>query len=354
MALRDERDGVLTVSVVCPVLNEEEGVGAFYDRATAALSQLEPLRYELLFVDDGSTDETGAILRKLAIDDPRVSILEFSRNFGHQVAITAGMDHARGDAVIIIDSDLQDPPEVMVSMIEKWRAGFDVVYGQRTGRPGESRFKIATARVFYRLINWMSDVTLPLDAGDFRLMDRRVVDALMEIREENRYMRGLVSWVGFKQVALPFQRDRRYAGQTKYPFRKMLRFASDAISSFSDKPLRLATQLGTLVTVVSLLTAIYIVMQKIFNPSGQLPGYASMMGVILFLGGVQLLSVGILGQYIGRTYSETKRRPLYIVAERVNVDDAENADRLSGQLAGGRSTNKSSGSIAVGAVARRH
>lgn len=311
---------VETVSVVSPVFNEEETVDEFYRRATAALQSISPpVDYELLFVDDGSTDDTATVLGKLAESDPRVAVINFSRNFGHQLAITAGIDHAKGDAVVVIDSDLQDPPEVVAEMVDRWREGWDVVYGQRMARPGESRFKLVTARGFYRTINWLSEVPLPLDAGDFRLMDRRVVEVLKDIREENRYVRGLVSWVGFRQCALPYARDPRYAGETKFSLRKMVRFAADGIASFSEKPLRLAVQLGSLVTVVAFCTALYLVIGKITDPSSQLPGYASMMTVILFLGGVQLLTIGILGQYLGRTYRETKRRPLYVIAERHNV-----------------------------------
>jgi len=310
------------VSVVCPVFNEEAGITEFYDRATAAMQAISPqVAYELVFVDDGSRDGSSDILKKLAKDDERVSLVQFSRNFGHQLAITAGIDYARGDAVVIIDSDLQDPPEVIAGMVERWREGWDVVYGQRTDRPGESRFKLGTARVFYRLINWLSDVHLPLDAGDFRLLDRKVVDALKNIREENRYMRGLVSWVGFKQCALPYEREPRFAGETHYPLRRMLRFATDGITSFSEKPLKIAISLGTLVTVGAFLMAMYIVVGKVIDPDSQLPGYASLMAVVLLLGGIQLLSIGILGQYLGRTYREAKGRPLYIVADRVNIHD---------------------------------
>lgn len=308
--------------MVCPVFNEEGGITEFYDRASAAMQAINPsVNYELVFVDDGSSDGSSDILKKIAEDDYRVSLVQFSRNFGHQLAITAGIDYARGDAVVIIDSDLQDPPEVIAGMVERWREGWDVVYGQRTDRPGESRFKLATARLFYRTINWLSDVHLPLDAGDFRLLDRKVVEALKHIREENRYMRGLVSWVGFKQCALPYEREARFAGETHYPLRRMLRFATDGITSFSEKPLRLAISLGTVVTIAAFLMALYIVIGKLVDPGSQLPGYASLMAVVLLLGGIQLLSVGILGQYVGRTYREAKGRPLYVVADRVNIHD---------------------------------
>lgn len=310
-----------TVSVVCPVFNEEGGIHEFHDRLTSAMKSIVPaVDYEIVYVDDGSLDATPDILSALAASDSHVGVVRFSRNFGHQLAITAGIDHAEGDAVVVIDSDLQDPPEVIAEMVAKWREGWEVVYGKRSIRQGESAFKRVTANMFYRLINRLSDVDLPLDAGDFRLLDRKVVDVLKEIREENRYMRGLVSWVGFSQYALPYERDPRFAGETKYPIRKMVRFASDGIASFSEKPLRIAVSVGGLVTVAAFLMAVYLIVGKIADPSSQLPGYASMMAVILFLGGVQLLTIGILGQYMGRTYRETKRRPLYVVAERSNVD----------------------------------
>ena len=314
--------GVTTVSVVCPVYNEEQIIDEFYRRTTSAMKSISPaVDYHILFVNDGSTDASADMLNKLASEDPHVKVLHFSRNFGHQLAITAGIDHAPGDAVVIIDTDLQDPPEVIAGMVEKWREGWDVVYGQRTVRAGESAFKLWTARMFYRLINRISDVALPVDTGDFRLIDRQVVEVLREIREDNRYMRGLVAWVGFKQCAFQYEREVRHAGSTKYPLRKMLRLAVDGISGFSEKPLKLAIQLGSVVTLLSFVTGLTIVVGKITNPEGQFPGYASIMTVLLFVGGVQLLTIGILGQYVGRTYRETKRRPLYIVAERQNLDD---------------------------------
>lgn len=321
---RDLSGGIETISVVCPVFNESEGIYEFYSRTSAAMKAIEPsVDYELIFVNDGSSDDTSDVLRKIASDDAHVGLIEFSRNFGHQIAITAGIDHAEGDAVVIIDSDLQDPPEVIAQMVDLWRDGGDVIYGQRNSRPGESRFKLFTARVFYRLINSLSDVALPLDAGDFRLMDRKVVDALKEMREESRYVRGLVAWVGFNQASLRYDRDVRYAGETKYPLRKMLRFAADGISSFSEKPLRLAMQAGMAITLVAFLMAIWILCAKVIDPSSQLPGYASMMAVVLLLGGIQLLSIGVLGQYIGRTYREVKGRPLYVVADRINTSNGE-------------------------------
>ncbi len=310
------------LSVVAPVYNEEEGVAEFYDRTTRALEGISPaLEHELIFVNDGSTDDTLAILRKIAEDDPRVRVIDLSRNFGHQVAITSGMDHARGDAVVIIDADLQDPPEVVAEMVERWRDGFKVVYGVRIRRAGESGFKVVTAKYFYRLLNRISDTNLPLDSGDFRLMDKQVVAALREIREENRYIRGLVAWVGFSQTAVHYERDARYSGQSKFTVGKMLRFAADAVTSFSEKPLRFATQVGVFITLLTLLLALWIIASRVLAPEGSFPGFASLMVVVLFLGGVQLLSIGLLGEYVGRIYQETKRRPLYVVAERMNFGD---------------------------------
>lgn len=316
-----------SLTVVCPVFNEEEGIRAFFERTSIALEGITPtVDWRILFVDDGSIDRSAEILRELAAENARVSVLSFSRNFGHQIAITAGTDHATGDAVVVIDSDLQDPPEVIADMVKLWREGNDVVYGKRMSRAGESTFKRATAAAFYRVLNRLSDVEMPLDVGDFRLMDRQVVDALKQVREGNRYMRGLVTWVGFRQCACPYQRDERFAGETKYPLRKMLTFAADGIASFSTKPLRLATQLGAFVTIGSFLWATGILLSKLANPESALPGFASLMVVTLFLGGVQLLSVGLVGQYLGRTYSESKRRPLYFVAETLNVESLDLAD----------------------------
>jgi polyisoprenyl-phosphate glycosyltransferase len=314
------------VSVVGPVMNESDGIRLFYERTTAAMEAIQPpVRHELVLVDDGSTDDSVEVMEKLCADDPRVRLLVLSRDFGHQVAITAGIDNADGDAVVVIDSDLQDPPEVIAEMVQRWREGYKVVYGVRAERAGESRFKLLTAKVFYRLVNRLSDVDLPLDSGDFRLMDRQVVQALREIREENRYIRGLVSWVGFRQCAVEYQRDARFAGTTKFTVRRMLKFALDGITSFSEKPLRLAIQLGAVTTLAALVLALWIAGAKILRPENALPGFASLMIVTLFFGGVQLLSIGLLGEYVGRIYREAKRRPLYLVAERQNFTSRDPA-----------------------------
>ncbi|SNB48121.1 glycosyltransferase family 2 protein [Geobacter sp. DSM 9736] len=317
------------LSVVVPIYFEEDTIPEFYSRMKSVLVGLESdLRHELIFVNDGSTDRSPLLLKEISRSDKNVRIINFSRNFGHQVAITAGIEHASGDAVVVIDGDLQDPPEVIAGMVEKWREGYKVVYGVRSVRKGETAFKLLTARLFYRLISRMSDVKLPLDSGDFRLMDRVVVEALNSIREENRYIRGLISWIGFSQYALPYERDSRYAGETKFNLKKMLKFALDGITSFSDRPLRISSKLGTITTVVAFLAMLYIIVSKFVNPESVIQGWTSLLVVVLFLGGVQLISIGVLGEYIGRIYRETKHRPLYIVEEKVGfVSPAQTVPR---------------------------
>jgi len=305
----------IQVCVVSPVYCEQDGIQTFYERLVAALEPMEGIAFQLVLVDDGSTDGTLDVLRKIAEKDDRVRVLALSRNFGHQLAITCGMDAARGDVVIVMDSDLQDPPEVIPQMLEQWRAGSKVVYGVRSSRDGETRLKLATARAFYRLLNRLSDVPLPLDAGDFRLLDRQVIDVLSQLREDNRYIRGLVSWVGFPQSAVVYEREARYAGQTKYSLTKMVKLATDGITSFSQRPLRLAFTAGAVIMAVSALLAAYIAFAKLADPARAIPGFASLMCAVLFLGGVQLLFLGLLGEYVGRIYRETKRRPLYVVAD---------------------------------------
>jgi dolichol-phosphate mannosyltransferase len=302
------------LSLVVPVYFEELVLEAFHQRACAALAPLEPeFQLEFLFINDGSTDRSQEILLALQAADPRVKVLQFSRNFGHQIAVTAGVDHANGDVVVIIDADLQDPPEVILEMVEQWRQGFQVVYAVRAKRKGESPFKLLTAKLFYRVMEKLSDIRIPLDTGDFRLMDRAVVEGLKEMREESRYIRGMVSWLGFRQGAVTYVRDPRFAGETKYTLRKMLRFAFNGITSFSERPLILAGWLGLLVTLGGFLLLTYIIANKVFHPETVVSGWASLMGMVIFFGGIQLLSLGILGQYVGRIYREVKRRPLYIL-----------------------------------------
>jgi polyisoprenyl-phosphate glycosyltransferase len=302
-----------TLSVIVPVYNEEEVIPEMYRRITSVLEGIgKP--YELILVNDGSSDDSFRMLHALHMRDPRVRVINFARNFGHQMAITAGMDYAQGDAVVVIDSDLQDPPEVIPEMVARWREGYQLIYGVRTEREGESWFKLATARWFYRLVNSITQVEMPLDAGDFRLMDRAVVDALRSMREQHRYMRGLSAWVGFRQIGVPYRREARFAGETKYPFRKMFKFAMDAVTNFSYLPLQLATYLGFASAFLALVGVLFVVVGRLVL-SGALLGQATTLVAVLFIGGVQLMSLGIIGEYLGRIYEQVKGRPLYLVAD---------------------------------------
>ncbi len=306
------------ISLVVPAMNEAEGIDAFYLRASAVLRGLDALDHEIIFIDDGSTDQTFAALSRIAAADPRVRVIKFSRNFGHQVAITAGIDHARGECIVIIDSDLQDPPEVIPAMVAKWREGSDVVYGQRSERVGETGFKLVTANAFYRLLRYLTRMDIPVDVGDFRLLSARAAGHLRDMREKDRFVRGLVSWIGFRQTPVPYRREARHAGSTKYPFRKMLRFAIDGITSFSIAPLRVASWFGF---VASLLAFTYIASVPIQWYLGiTVSGFATIVVAILFLGGVQLICLGIIGEYVGRLYTELKPRPMYIVEESIGGD----------------------------------
>ncbi len=298
------------LSVCAPVYNEEELVEVFYERATAALAGFD---YELIIVNDGSNDATPAILDRLADADPRLRVVHLSRNFGHQAALTAGLEHARGQAVAMLDADLQDPPELIRDMVDLWAAGSDVVYAVREKREGETRFKLATATWFYKLFDKLAQIDLEPNSGDFRLLDRRALDALLALGERSRFLRGMTVWIGFTQTAISYQRDARYAGETKYPLRKMLRFSLDAISSFSHLPLQLATYLGFLFSGVAFLAIPVVVALRIFG--SYLPGFGSITIAILMLGGIQLIAIGLIGEYVGRIYDEVKRRPLYIVDE---------------------------------------
>lgn len=304
------------ISLVVPCFNEEEVIGETFKRLQHFSSEVQGLDVELIFVDDGSQDRTRDLIKGFAANDSRVKLVAFARNFGHQIAVTAGIDAAHGDAVVLIDADLQDPPEVVHEMIAKWREGFDVVYGTRTERPGESAFKLATARGFYRLLNRLSEVPIPLDTGDFRLMSRAVVDTLRAMPERDRFVRGMVSWVGFKQTALPYRRAERFAGQSKYPLRKMIKFATDGILSFSSRPLQLAVGMGLTSATLAMAGIVYALYMRIFT-SVWVEGWTAMMIAVLFMGGVQLICIGILGEYIGRIYNEIKKRPLYVVQEYV-------------------------------------
>ena len=306
-------------SIVAPVYNEEETVPHFVERVIAVMEKLgEP--FELVIINDGSTDGSYDLLRSLHERDPRVRVVDFSRNFGHQIAISAGLDHARGQCVVIIDSDLQDPPEVIPELIERWKAGAEVVYAQRVQRSGETRFKLLTASIFYRLIGRLAQVSIPRDTGDFRLLDRSVVEALVAMREHHRFMRGLSAWVGFRQDAVQYERHERHAGKTKYPFFKMLRFSVDAITSFSHVPLQLATTFGFILAGISLVGVAIAAVLRIFH--GAIVGQASTLILVLFMGGIQLIFLGVIGEYLGRIYDEVRARPLYIVRE-VLGDEAE-------------------------------
>ncbi len=321
---RETPQSRLVYSVVAPVYDEEVLVTEFCRRAIAALEPLgEP--FELVLVNDGSRDSSPEIIRRLHEQDPRIKIINFSKNFGHQIAITAGMDYARGEVVVVIDSDLQDPPEVIPRMIEEWKRGFQVVYGVRGEREGETAFKLATASLFYRLIRKITNVDIPLDAGDFRLMDRKVVNALKSMREQKRFMRGLSVWVGFKQTGITYKRDARKAGETKYPIRKMIRFALDGITAFSYLPLQLASYMGFVIACIVGLAGIIAVILRLSNLIGPdvLKGQTTTLVAVLFLGGVQLIFLGIIGEYLGRIYDEVKRRPLYIVAEELGFEEAQ-------------------------------
>jgi dolichol-phosphate mannosyltransferase len=302
------------LSIVAPLYNEEGNVTELVRRLSAVASTIDGFDgYELVLVNDGSNDRTLATLREHAARDPHLVVVDLSRNFGHQLAATAGLDIARGDAVVLIDADLQDPPELIPEMVALWRAGYDVVYAVRRNRKGESAFKLFTARLFYRTIRRLTNVEIPVDSGDFRLFSRRVIDALKGIRERHRFIRGLVSWVGYRQVAVTYDRDERFSGSTKYPFSKMLRFAIDGITSFSDVPLRIATWFGFGVSAIAFIVALVEIGIKIFT-GYNLPGYTSTIFAILFLGGVQLIGIGILGEYVGRIHDEIKGRPLYLLA----------------------------------------
>ncbi len=310
-----------TISIVAPVYNEEAILHELYKRVSETLETLgEP--WELVLVNDGSWDRSYEIMLELRQQDPRVHIVNFSRNFGHQIAITAGMDYAQGQAVVIIDADLQDPPSVILEMVDKWREGYDVVYAIRRERKGETRFKLWTAKMFYRIINKITGVNIPLDTGDFRLLDRKAVDALRQIREHHRFMRGLSVWIGFRQTGVTYVREERFAGETKYPLSKMLRFAMDGITSFSYLPLQFATYVGFVIAGLSVLGILLTIILRL-SGSQAFYGQATTLVMVLFLGGIQLISLGIIGEYLGRIYDEVKNRPLYIVDEAVGFEQRD-------------------------------
>jgi dolichol-phosphate mannosyltransferase len=312
----------LYLSVIVPCFNEEQVIAHTYQRLKAVLEANRFPRYELLFINDGSRDRTLELLRGFAAQDPCVRVVSFSRNFGHQPGVSAGIRHCQGNVAIIIDADLQDPPELFPDMVElHLREGANVVYAVRKKRRGESAFKLFTARAFYRTINYLSEVPLPLDTGDFRLIDAKVIAEFKGLRERNKYIRGLISWMGFKQVPIEYVREERFAGETKYPFSKMVKFARTSLLYFSKKPLQLALTMGFLSIAVGLGLAIWVVTGIFFRPDDLVPGWASTIIALIFFGGVQLLTIGVLGEYLGSIFDEIKNRPEYIVAERINFDE---------------------------------
>jgi dolichol-phosphate mannosyltransferase len=308
-----------TISIIAPIFNESGNLPELNRRIRQVMEQAG-LSWELILIDDGSTDESADLIREYAREDHRVRAVIFARNFGHQIAVTAGLDYSEGQAVIIIDADLQDPPELILDLIAKWREGYEVVYAVRAEREGENWFKLFTASLFYRLISRITDVKLPLDAGDFRLLDRSVVNVLNQMRERHRFLRGMSVWVGFRQTGVPYRRAARYRGETKYPFRKMFRLAINAITSFSYFPLQLATYIGFFSAGLSILSIPVVVALRVLGgPDAPFLGQATTLIAVLFLGGAQLISLGILGEYIGRLYDEAKGRPLYIVREAPDI-----------------------------------
>jgi dolichol-phosphate mannosyltransferase len=309
--------GPLKLSIVAPGYNEEAGLAEFHGRVSRVL-EAAGYDYEILYVNDGSADGSLAVMRRLRAENPRVKILDFSRNFGHQIAVKAGIDHAAGDAVVVIDSDLQDPPEAIPDLVAKWKEGYEVVYAVREAREGESAMKKLTASIYYRLLRSIGEVDLPLDAGDFRLLSRPVVDALKPIQEKNPYIRGLVSWVGFRQTGVTIRRDARFAGETKYPLSKMLKLAWNGITHFSFLPLHLATYVGFAASALCLLWIAQALWVR-FVLDITVPGWTSLMVAVLFMGGVQLITLGIMGSYLARNYDQTRPRPLYILRVKEGV-----------------------------------
>ena len=322
----DERPHHALISVVIPAFNEEEVISTTHRCLVEALESIPKADFELIFIDDGSRDGTLEVLRGLQAVDSRVRLLALSRNFGHQVAVTAGLEHARGDAIALIDADLQDPPEVIREMVARWRKGVDVAYGVRAERDGETAFKLWTAKLFYRSINRVAEVPIPLDTGDFRLMDRVVVDTLLKMPERDRFVRGMVAWVGFRQEAVPYKRAARQAGTTKYPLRKMIRFALDGILSFSLAPLRLAIWAGFATAGLATLGLIYAFAIRLLTKMW-VPGWTLLFIASCSIGGIQLVFLGILGEYVGRIYGEVKRRPLYIIRERLGFAPPKRVER---------------------------
>lgn len=308
------------LSIVIPMYYEEEVANECYARITSVCKSIENYEYEIIFVNDGSKDKTLEILEKIAKEDKQVKVISFSRNFGHQVAVTAGLKYVTGDAIVIIDADLQDPPELIPEMLKLWEQGNDVIYGKRKKREGESRFKLFTASMFYKTLNALSDVKIPMDTGDFRLVDRNVVDTINSMPEHNKFLRGLFSWAGYNQYALEYERRERYAGKTKYPLKKMIKLATDGIIGFSTKPLKMLGGLGIISIFISFIILVYAILSFIFEWNDITAGWTSIMVAITFFAGVQLLSIWVISEYIGRIYEETKNRPQYIINRKINIE----------------------------------
>ena len=308
------------VSLVIPMYYEEEVAEECYNRVTKVLSSLQDYTYEIVFINDGSKDKTLEILEGIAKKDTNIKVISFARNFGHQCAVTAGLQFVTGDAIVIIDADLQDPPELIPDMLKLWENGNEVIYGKRKTRDGESKFKLLTAKMFYQTLNALSDVDIPKDTGDFRLVDKKVVDVINSLPEHNKFLRGLFSWVGFKQIPFEYERKERFAGKTKYPLKKMLKLASDGIISFSTKPLKIVGGLGILSMVISVLVLVYAILSFIFHWHNLTAGWTSLMVTMTFLSGIILISLWMIGEYIARIYDEVKQRPQYIIDRKINID----------------------------------
>lgn len=309
------------ISVVIPMYYEEQVAEECYERVSKVLYDLrDNYDYEILFINDGSKDNTLPILENIAKEDSKIKVISFSRNFGHQAAVTAGLKFVTGDCVVIIDADLQDPPELIPDMVKEWEKGYDVIYGKRKKRDGESAFKLFTAKAFYQTLNKLSDIEIPKDTGDFRLADRKVIDVINSLPEHNKFLRGLFSWTGFKQEPLEYERKERFAGTTKYPLKKMLKLATDGILSFSIKPLKLVGGLGILSVVISIIILIYAILSFAFKWNNITPGWTSIMCTLTFMGGIILISLWMMGEYIGRIYDEVRGRPQYVIEKTINID----------------------------------
>lgn len=320
----------IVYSVIIPLYNEELVINESYKRLKEVMDSVKE-NYEIMFVNDGSRDTTRDKVEKICEKDEKVKLINFSRNFGHQCAITAGMDLAAGDAIVVIDADLQDPPEVILEMIEKWKEGYEVVYAKRIKRQGESFLKKFTAKVFYRLLKSMTSVDIPVDTGDFRLIDRKVCDALISLPERNRYVRGLVSWVGYKQTFVKMTRQERFAGESKYPLKKMLKLAFDGITSFSYKPLVIAAYLGGFTFLVGLISLMDVIIKNIVNHTSIFK-FGLIIAINLLMFGLVLTSIGIMGQYIGRIFDESKARPNYIIASTINYNKSDKKNKINSRL----------------------